>query len=442
MVAEAPAAARRSRETWSSRAGFVLATLGCAIGVGNIWRFAYVAGENGGAAFLLVYVACVVLIGMPVMLAEFSLGNRMRSDVIAAFGARGPWRVAGAIALAAAFLILSYYAVVAGWATRYLFDYAFGAPAAESTADHARRFEAFVARPVEVALWQAVFLAATATFVAAGVQRGIERANRILMPLLALIVLVLAGYGLSLPGASGGLAFLFEPDWSALGRPGLYLAAVGQAFFSLGLGMGVLLTYASYSAERERLGSATVAIAAGDTLFAIAAGLAIFPAVYAFGMAPAQGPALAFVTLPQLFAVMPGGGAFGFAFFLLLTGAALTSAVSLVEVPVVWLMRRYTVARLTATVWVTLAAFAAGLPSAASPQVLGHIDTLTSDMLLPLASIALLTYFGWALPAQAALESAALRSPWVAQAWLIAVRYLAPAALAALLAWRTLSATP
>lgn len=415
----------------------MLATLGCAVGVGNIWRFAYVAGENGGAAFLLVYLACVMLIGMPVMLAEFTLGARTRGDVIAAFGARGPWRAAGALALAAAFLILSYYAVVAGWAVRYLFDYATGHPATPQT-DYAAHFDAFVAQPAAVAMWQAIFLVATATLVAAGVRRGIERTSRILMPLLAFLVIVLAGYSLSLPGAGAGLAFLFKPDWSALTHPEIFLAAIGQAFFSLGLGMGVLLTYASYSAERERLGSATVAIAAGDTLFALTAGLAIFPAVFAFGMAPAHGPALAFVTLPQLFAAMPGGAAFGLAFFLLLTGAALTSAVSLVEVPVVWLMRRFALTRLTATVWVTLAAFAAGLPSAASPTILAYIDNLTSNTLLPLASVALLVYVGWALPRTAVLDAARLRAR-IARTWLFSVRYLAPAALVVLVAWKAVS---
>jgi len=428
-----------TRETWSSRAGFVIATLGCAVGVGNIWRFAYVAGENGGAVFLLVYVACVVSIGIPVMLAEFALGSRARCDVIAAFGARGAWRAAGALALAAAFLILSYYAVVAGWSTKYLFDYATARLGSAPEADHAARFSAFVSNPASVVAWQAAFLAVTAALVAGGVQRGIERTNRVVMPLLAVIVLLLAGFGLSLTGASRGLAFLFSPDWSVLARPGLYLAAIGQAFFSLGIGMGVLLTYASYSAERERLGTAALAIAAGDTLFAVAAGVAIFPAVFAFGMDPAQGPALAFVTLPQLFAVMPGGSVFGLAFFLLLTGAALTSAVSLVEVPVAWLMRRFGLSRAAATLWTSVAVFAAGLPSAVSPAVLGGVDNMTSDTLLPLASIALLIYVGWVLPKQAALESAALRSPRLARAWLIAVRYVAPAALAALLVWRALS---
>jgi len=426
--------ALRERERWSSRAGFLVATLGCAVGVGNIWRFAYVAGENGGGAFLLVYVACVVLLGIPVMLAEFSLGGRARADVLAAFGVRGPWRVAGALALSAAFLILSYYAVVAGWAAKYLADYASGSLERAAQEDFALRFSAFVSSPAGPIAWQAIFLAATAALVAAGVQRGIERASRLLMPLLGAIVLLLAGYGLSLPDASRGLAFLFAPDWAALARPQLYLAAIGQAFFSLGVGMGVLLTYASYAAERERLGGAAVAIAAGDTLFALAAGVAIFPAVFAFGLDPAQGPALAFVTLPQLFALMPGGGWLGLAFFLLLTGAALTSAVSLIEVPVAWLMRRFSLSRLAATLWTALAAFAAGIPSALSPAVLESVDRLTAELLLPLASIALLAYAGWALPSAVSLAGARLRSPRLARAWLIAVRYVAPAALAALLA--------
>lgn len=424
---------RVEREAWSSRAGFLIATLGCAVGVGNIWRFAYVAGENGGAAFLLVYVVSVALIGIPVVLAEFSLGGRTRADVLAAFGASGPWRVAGALALSASFLVLSYYAVVAGWAAKYLADYASGALGGPAPEDFAARFDAFVSSPLQPIAWQAMFLGATAALVAAGVQRGIERASRVLMPLLGAIVLLLAGYGLSLREAGRGLAFLFSPDWAALARPGLYLAAVGQAFFSLGVGMGVLLTYASY-AKHERLGGAAVAVATGDTLFALAAGVAIFPAVFAFGLDPAEGPALAFVTLPRLFALMPGGAWFGLAFFLLLTGAALTSAVSLIEVPVAWLMRRFSLSRLAATLWTACAAFAAGIPSALSPAVLESIDHLTAELLLPLAAIALLAYAGWGLPRAVALAGTRLRSPGLARAWLLAVRYAAPAAVAALLA--------
>lgn len=436
-----------AREQWASRAGFVLATLGCAVGLGNIWRFAYVAGENGGAAFLVAYVACVVAIGLPAVLAEFALGGRARLDVVGAFSTgRAPraWRLAGAGAVLTAFLILAYYSVVAGWAYKYFAGYATGELRGLPRGEAAARFAAFLREPFEPTAWHFAFMASATAVVALGVARGIERASRILMPLLGAIVLLLAGYALSLPGAARGLAFLFAPDWSALARPGLYLAALGQAFFSLGVGMGVLITYASYVREGERLPRAAGMIAAGDTLFAVAAGIAIFPAVFAFGLDPAQGPALAFVTLPQVFALMPGGGWFATAFFFLLSAAALTSAVSLLEVVAAFGMRRLGLARRTAALLAGLAAFAAGVPAALGSGVwrdvalLGRgilevMDYVTGSLLLPLGGIAVVVFVGWFVPRAAAVEASGLRSGALVRLWLLAVRYLAPAAIAVML---------
>jgi len=431
------------REQWASRAGFVLATLGCAVGLGNIWRFAYVAGENGGAAFLLAYVVCVVAIGLPAMLAEFVLGSRARLDVVGAFSSsRAPraWRVAGIGAVLGAFLILSYYSVVAGWAYKYFAGYATGDLRGLPRGEAAARFTAFLREPAEPMAWHFVFMATTVTVVALGVARGIERASRILMPLLGAIVLLLAGYALSLPGAARGLAFLFAPDWSALTRPGLYLAALGQAFFSLGVGMGVLVTYASYVREGERLPRAAGMIAAGDTLFAVAAGIAIFPAVFAFGVDPAQGPALAFVMLPQVFALMPGGGWFATAFFFLLSAAALTSAVSLLEVIVAFGMRRLSLSRLKASLLAGLAAFVAGVPAALGSgalrdleflgrDILGVMDYVTGNVLLPLGGIAIVVFVGWSIPRASAIEHSGLPPGMLARLWLFDIRILAPAAI-------------
>lgn len=431
------------REQWASRAGFVLATLGCAVGLGNIWRFAYVAGENGGAAFLLAYVACVAAIGLPAMLAEFVLGSRARLDVVGAFSSsRAPraWRFAGIGAVLGAFLILSYYSVVAGWAYKYLAGYATGDLRGLPRGEAAARFTAFLRDPVEPMVWHFIFMATCVAVVALGVARGIERASRILMPLLGAIVLLLAGYALSLPGAARGLAFLFAPDWSALARPGLYLAALGQAFFSLGVGMGVLVTYASYVREGERLPRAAGMIAAGDTLFAIAAGVAIFPAVFAFGVDPAQGPALAFVMLPQVFALMPGGGWFATAFFFLLSAAAMTSAVSLLEVIVAFGMRRLSLSRLNASLLAGLAAFVAGVPAALGSgalrdlevlgrDILGIMDYVTGNVLLPLGGIAIVVFVGWFIPRASAIEHSGLPPGILARLWHFDIRILAPAAI-------------
>lgn len=432
-------------ESWSSRAGFILAALGCAIGIGNIWRFAYVAGDNGGGAFLLVYVACVILIAFPLLLAELMLGARGRADVVRAFS--GPrtkrgWQAAGALAVLVAFLILSYYSVIAGWVCKYLLDYLLGAHPAASGAMPEEGFRAFVSDPLRPVLWHAAFMALTAVVVAAGVERGIERASRFLMPLLAVLILLLAGYALSLPGAVKGIAFLFVPDWSALAAPKIYLAALGQAFFSIGVGMGVMITYASYLRTSERLPASAAAIAAGDTLFAIVAGMAIFPIVFSFGMDPAYGAALAFVTLPKVFAQMPGGAWFGLVFFFLLAAAALTSAVSLLEVPVAVATNRG-LSRRSATLLIAFGAFLVGLPSALGSGPLGEVriagrgileavDFFAAELLLPVVGIAVVLFVGWGLPRGEVLEATGL-PPRTARNWLNAVRYPVLAALLVIL---------
>jgi neurotransmitter:Na+ symporter, NSS family len=431
-------------EGWSSRAGFILAAIGSAIGLGNIWRFSYVAGENGGAVFLLVYAAFVLAVGLPVLLAEFVLGSRSRGDVLRAYAhPRRAWKGAGALTALVAFLILSYYSVIAGWACRYFLVYLDGSLPGLPREALAGAFGEFLADPLQQTLWHALFMLATALVVAAGVARGIERASRVLMPLLAVMVLALAGYALTLPGAGAGLAFLFTPDWSALGTPRLYLAALGQAFFSLGVAMGVMITYAGYMRSRERLPSAAAAVAAGDTLFAVAAGMAIFPIVFAFGLDPAYGPALAFVTLPQVFSIMPGGAWIGIAFFFLLSAAALTSSVSLLEVPVA-IATRLGVPRPAATFALAALAFAAGVPSAlgsgawreatiAGMAILEAVDFVAADVLLPLAGLAVALFAGWALPRADVLAGSGL-PPRLAALWLAMVRYVAPLAMLVVLA--------
>jgi NSS family neurotransmitter:Na+ symporter len=432
-------------ESWTNRAGFVLAATGSAIGLGNVWRFSYVAGENGGGAFLLVYVACVVLIALPILLAEFAMGTRSRGDVVHAFsvsGAPRAWRAGGLLAACVAFLILSYYSVVAGWTLKYLFGYATGAIPALPREAVAEAFATFLRDPVEPLAWHALFMALTAFVVGAGVARGIERANRILLPLLAVTVVGLAAYAVSLPGAGKGLAFLFAPDWEALARPRLYLAALGQTFFSIGVGMGIMITYAAYFDRREQLPSSAAITASGDTLFAIVAGMAVFPVVFAFGLDPAQGPTLAFVTLPRIFAVMPGGAWVGVLFFFLLVAAALTSAVSLLEVLVAIAVRRGA-RRGAATALVAFAAFALGVPSALGSSVWAEVrlfgkeildaaDFLAANLLLPLAGIAVVLFVGWVLPRPLVLEACGLPAA-LARAWLALVRYFAPAAIALLL---------
>lgn len=428
------------REQWGSSAGFIVATIGAAVGLGNIWRFAYVTGENGGGAFLLLYLGCVALIGLPLMMAELALGRRAGADAVTAFdtcGRASIWRHAGWIGVIAAALILSYYAVIAGWALRYVFGAATGGLWQAGPAGYAAYFEGFIGHGVEPILWQATMLAAAGLVVSAGIKGGIERLNRWLMPVLAVIVVMLAAFAMTLPGGMRGVAFVLSPDWSVLARPAVYLNALGQAFFSLGVGMAVFITYASYLDRRTSIPRAAVAVAAGDTAFAIVAGLAIFPAVFAFGGDPAAGPRLAFVTLPQVFAHMPAGTIIGLVFFLLLAAAALTSMMSLLEVPVSVLVERTGLPRAGAVVIVTVAVFLAGLPSALSYGVLQHwtlgglplldwVDQATSNITLPLGGLAVAIFVGWRIAPRAALADADLaqgRTGWI---WLWLLRIVVP----------------
>jgi NSS family neurotransmitter:Na+ symporter len=428
------------REQWNTRAGFVLATIGCAAGLGNIWRFSYVAGENGGAAFLLIYVLCVAILGVPLMLGEFCIGRRTQADAVASFQKgtlRRGWAAAGWLMAVVSFVFLSYYAVIAGWAYKYFVDYLTGAAARMESGTLTDHFGAFVADPLEPVFWQFVVVALTVTVVAAGIKRGIESVNKVLMPLLGVIVIVLAVYALSLDGACAGLAFLFRPDWKALAQPGVYLAALGQAFFSLGIGAGALLTYGSYTTCDQKLAPAAVTVASGDTLFAIVAGIAIFPAVFALGLDPAQGPTLAFVTLPEVFNILPAGRLFAIAFFALLGLAALTSSVSMLEVPCAVLMRRLRWSRKRGALVIGVAAFLAGVPSALGfgmwreigvfgMGILQTIDVIASSIVLPVGGLLIALFVGWTWSGEEALRVAGISGDHVARAWLLLLRFIAP----------------
>lgn len=445
-------AAPPPRDEWSTRAAFVVATIGSAVGLGNIWRFSYVVGENGGGAFLVAYLVAVIALGLPLMLAEFALGRRARADVVTAFSFEMKsrrWALAGWLAVIASLAILSYYAIVAGWAYRYFVIYLIGSPAGAGRVDAATHFTAFLHSSWEPVAWQLLVLATAVVAVIAGVRNGIERLNRWLVPLLAAIVVVLAAYSLTLGASRAGLGFLFTPDWSALARPQVWLAAFGQAFFSLGVGLGALATYGSYAPAPVGLPRTALLVAGADTSFALVAGVAIFPAVFAFGLDPTQGPALAFVTLPQVFAVMPGGAWFGLAFFALLSIAALTSAVALVEVPVAAVIKAKRWSRTRATLAIGTLAFVAGVPSALSDSafavlrpwgvnILEAIDRFSSNLLLPLGGLSVALAVGWAWPRERAVTSGGLASPSLAAAWWYALRFVVPAAIVAVLCWTAL----
>jgi len=435
------------REQWSTHTGFVLATIGSAVGLGNIWRFSYVAGENGGAAFLFLYLIYVVIIGLPLVIAELMLGRRAQGDAIAAFEVSGPsskWRYAGVLGGAGAVLILSYYSVIAGWALKYFAGAMLGPLWDQAAQGYGQYFRTFISHRGEPVLWQTLMLGASVAVVAGGVQAGIETVNRWLMPLLALIVISLAAFSLTLPGSSAGVSFLFAPDWSVLSRAEVHAAALGQAFFSLGIGMAVFLTYGSYMPRDFRLPRSAATIVIGDTGFAVIAGLAVFPAVFAFGIDPTSGPELAFITLPQIFLHLPGGAILGAAFFFLLSAAALTSMISLLEVPVSMVVQRLGTGRRRAAATIGALALLAGLPSAMSFGLLAHIrigrhgildaaDAAVSNYLLPVGGMLIALFVGWRLAQEEALGESELGRGWLGVTWLWMLRILAPLTLAAIL---------
>jgi len=436
------------REQWRSHHGFLLAALGSAVGLGNVWRFSYVAGENGGGAFLLIYLIIVLLAGVPLLLGEFALGRRMQSESSSAVARLVPssrWRHAGLLGVVAAGLILTYYAVIAGWVFRYTALYLTGAAQALAGGSYAAAFEAHITRPLAPLAWQLLAMALATSIIAKGVEKGIEKISLLLMPVLALLLVALAVHSATLPGFQQGLDFLFSPDWAALARPGVYLAALGQAFFSIGLAMGVMVTFGSYQPPSRPLPGAALTIALGDTLFAIMAGLVIFPAVFSFGLDPAQGPGLAFVVLPEVFAQMQGGQLLGAAFFLLLSIAALTSMVSLLEVVVAYALQRWRWSRLQASLRLGALIFVlgipaslgfgawAGLPLPGGRSLLDAMDYLAVGWLLPLNGLLLVVLLGWLWPRHEALQAADLHQGRLGRIWHFSLRYLVPLLIVAVL---------
>jgi len=429
------------REQWSSRLGFTLAAVGSAVGLGNVWRFPYVVGEHGGAAFLVLYVLILIVMGLPVMLAELAIGRRAQSDAVGAFGVLAPgrpWVIAGYLSVAAGVVILSYYAVIGGWVGRYLVGYLSGEMTSVPPADFGATFEGFISSTFAPLAWAFGFLAITTGIVVSGVRHGIERANRVLMPLLFLLLVAMAIYGLTLPGAGDGLRFLLAPDWSAFGQGEAYLAAVGQAFFSLSLGMGALLTYGSYLPRSAPLPGQAARIVVLDFAVALVAGLVIFPAVFSFAIDPATGPTLVFVVLPGIFEAMPGGTLIGLAFFTLLAAAALSSGVSLLEVVVAYAMRRLRWSRRKAALLLGEAIFALStLPSLGygplagvrllGGSILDGLDLAASQVVLPLGGLIFALFVGWAWGRGVALEEVGFERAWLGRAWLFMLRWVTPA---------------
>lgn len=354
---------------WSSRWVFIMAATGSAVGLGNIWRFPYVTGENGGGAFVLIYLLCVVSVGIPIMIAEVLLGRRGRQSPIntmrdlAKAEGRGPqWRLVGWLGVSAGFLILSFYSVVAGWSVAYIFQVAGGVFSGATAETSAQHFDELTGSAPRLLMWHSVFMVLVIGVVARGVQGGLERAVKWLMPALFILLVAMVAYAMVTGDFSSALNYLFKPDFDKISGETV-LAALGQAFFSLSLGMGSIIVYGAYLSKETSIVQTTFIIGAVDTLVALLAGLVIFPIVFAYGLEPGSGPGLVFVSLTIAFGQMPGGQIFGSLFFTLLTVAAWTSAISLLEPVTAWLIEQFNWSRLKASMLAGFGAWLLGIGS-------------------------------------------------------------------------------
>ena len=433
----------RRRENWASQVGFVLAAAGSAIGLGNIWRFPYLTGTNGGAAFVLIYLAAIILIGYPIMITEMAIGRKSQRNAYGAFAALAPgtpWWLVGALGVLTGFVILSYYSVVGGWGVAYVFKTLLGM--LPKGTDFAGAFVGHITATWEPIFWHAVFMGVTTAIIAAGVVKGIQRWSEILMPMLAICLFILVIRSVTLPGAMAGLSFYLKPDFSTINAKTL-LDAVSQAFFSLSLGMGCMITYGSYVSSKEDLTRSAAYVVSLDTAAAFVAGLAILPAVFALGFEPGAGAGLTFITLPAVFAEMPLGGFFGVVFFFLISIAALTSAISLLEVVVAWLVDEKGWNRQRAALLTGPGCFLFGLPTTLGYGVLSNITFLGMDLLdtydwiansifLPLGGLLTAIFAGYVWGTRNVAEEANKGSTGMAvgEWWAFLIRFVVPIAIA------------
>ncbi len=436
---------RKSRAQFSSKFGLIAAAAGSAIGLGNIWKFPYITGVYGGAAFLFVYLGFILAIGLPVMLSELIIGRKSRRNAFGAFKKLAPgtpWMFIGSFGVGAAFLILSFYGVVAGWSIKYVVFSVTNSFHNSSPEAIAQAFENFITDPVGPLFYQIVFMLCTGAIVIIGVQKGIERYSKVLMPILLVIIIILDIRAITLPGAGEGLRFLFHPDFSKLTFEGI-LSALGHAFFSLSLGMGTLITYGSYVNKNNNLVKTAIQVTAADTIIAILAGIAIFPAVFAFDIEPGQGVGLIFVTLPNVFMQMPGGPIFAVLFFVLLTIAALTSAISILEVVVAYFTEELRIKRQVSTILATTLITLLGIICSLSLGLFSGyelwgrnffdlLDHVSANMLLPIGGLFIALFIGWTFGKFKVMREVAhggkLRG-WFLRIFMLLVKFVAPIAI-------------
>jgi NSS family neurotransmitter:Na+ symporter len=433
------------RSHWTNRWAFIMATAGSAVGLGNIWKFPYMTGTNGGSAFVLVYLLCVALIGLPLMMTEIMLGRRAQRNPVdgmahlaAEAGGARSWKGVGYMGILSGILILSFYSVVASWVLDYVLRAASGGFAGMTATQAQEQFSAFLANPFELLFWHSVFMFLTMSVVARGVTSGLERANKIMMPSLVVILLILLGYSMAVGDVSRSIEFMFRPDFSKI-TPAAILSAMGHSFFTLSLGMGAVMVYGSYLQRHASIARAAFHIVLADTAIALIAGITIFAIVFANHLEPAAGPGLIFQTLPIAFGQMPGGTFFATLFFILVAFAAWTSSISLVEPAVSWLIENTALTRTRAAFLVGGLIWLIGIAVLLSFGVWGEVklfglnifdmlDKLTTNILLPLGGLLMAVFAVWVMHAAHAQEELALNDRHYRR-WLFATRYVAPAAI-------------
>ncbi len=406
----------KTHAQWSNRFAYILAATGAAVGLGNIWKFPYIMGENGGGAFVLVYLFCIAIVGIPVMIAEVYLGKSGRlspmravAEVAKRYSASKAWKFAGAMGVVAGYLILSFYAVIAGWACAYILETAGGQFEQASAEQIKLSFNQLISSPASLIGWTSFMLIITAAVVAKGLQDGLEKCVRYMMPAMFVLLLVIAGYSASYGDFSQAVSFMFAPDFSKLTIHSV-LEALGHSFFTLSLASGVMIMYGAYLPDNTSIVKTSIWIAIADTMVALLAGLAIFPIVFGNGLEPSAGPGLIFETLPLAFGQMPGGQFIGTVFFVMLVFAAFTSAIALIESSVAWLIEKKGFSRVAAAAfsgaglwllslltifsftgadWATVNVFSV------DTNFFGVLDTLTSNVLLPLGGLLIAIFVGW-----------------------------------------------
>jgi NSS family neurotransmitter:Na+ symporter len=439
------------RANFGSKIGAILAAAGSAVGLGNIWRFPYEAGNHGGAAFILIYLGCVCLLGLPIMIAEFTVGRRSKASTGKAYSILAPgtqWKWIGYLGVLAGALILGYYSVVAGWTLEYIVEALGNGFAGKGAEDFVASFQNFSQDPVRPLVWLVVFLLATHFIVVKGVKKGIERSAKIMMPMLFILILILAVCSMTLPNAGKGLEFLLKPDFSKVDQD-VFLGAMGQAFFSLSLGMGCLSTYASYFGSETKLGKTALSVGVIDTFVAILAGFIIFPAAFSVGIQPDAGPSLIFITLPNVFQQAFGAipylpMLFSVMFYVLLALAALTSTISMHEVVTAFLNEQFGLSRSKAAIIVTSFCTVLGVASSLSLGIWSEytlfglgcfdfLDFLTAKIMLPLGGLLVAVFVAWYLKRSVSYDEVTnyglQKAPYF-PVYMFILKYIAPVAIA------------